>query len=215
MPKREKLKISDLEHINQLMSENLVDALWVLDAATLTCEYITPTTEKLTGYTRKEIIGTRLENRLPPNTFRKVKGALDAAQGDFETGGRPIRTMALELYHRDGGTRWVEVRAKFIRDESGVPKILGISRDITETKAHENRQEELIRELKAAVAEKNKLLEEIKMLEKLLPICSGCKRIRDSQDRWWPLEAYIKEHADVDFTHTICPDCKDIFYGDL
>ena len=59
------------------------------------------------------------------------------------------------------------------------------------------------------------LLKEIKVLRELLPICSGCKRIRDEIGKWWPLDAYVKKHTDSEFTHTVCPDCKDVFYSDI
>jgi hypothetical protein len=49
----------------------------------------------------------------------------------------------------------------------------------------------------------------------LLPICSGCKRIRDESGKWWPLDAYVKARTEAEFTHTICSDCKDVFYPDL
>jgi len=61
------------------------------------------------------------------------------------------------------------------------------------------------------VAENERLLKENKILTGLLPICAGCKRIRDDNEKWWPLEAYVREHTDADFTHTICTDCNEIF----
>ena len=50
-------------------------------------------------------------------------------------------------------------------------------------------------------------LERVKILEELLPICAWCKRIRDDRGYWAKVEAYIHEHAGVDFTHGICPEC--------
>jgi hypothetical protein len=69
--------------------------------------------------------------------------------------------------------------------------------------------------LAAALAEKERLLKEMKILKALLPICSGCRRIRDDYGKWWPLELYVREHTDSSFSHTICPDCKDVIYPDL
>ncbi len=42
-------------------------------------------------------------------------------------------------------------------------------------------QSDLISKLGKALAEKEKLLKEVETLKKLLPICSGCKRIRDEK----------------------------------
>lgn len=54
-------------------------------------------------------------------------------------------------------------------------------------------------------------LASIKQLSGLLPICATCKMIRDEQGTWNPLEVYISEHSEADFTHGICPDCAKDF----
>ena len=59
------------------------------------------------------------------------------------------------------------------------------------------------------------LLKEIKVLQELLPICSGCKRIRDEEGKWWPFDLYVKEKTEADLTHTMCNDCEEVFYPDL
>jgi len=41
------------------------------------------------------------------------------------------------------------------------------------------------------------------------PICSYCKKIRDDTGYWNQIEAYIKEHSEVDFSHSICPECAE------
>jgi DNA-binding response OmpR family regulator len=47
----------------------------------------------------------------------------------------------------------------------------------------------------------------VKQLQGLLPICSYCKKVRDDQNYWQQVEEYITTHADVRFTHGICPGC--------
>src|SRR6266446_5512447 len=51
------------------------------------------------------------------------------------------------------------------------------------------------------------LRKELEQLEVLLPICSYCKRIRNDQEEWEPLEKYIEEHFEQLLSHGICPDC--------
>jgi phosphoserine phosphatase RsbU/P len=51
------------------------------------------------------------------------------------------------------------------------------------------------------------LMANIKRLTGLLPICSYCKRIRSDKDYWEQVDSYIAEHTDVQFSHSICPDC--------
>ena len=50
----------------------------------------------------------------------------------------------------------------------------------------------------------------IRQLEELLPICSYCKKIRDDKQQWDSIERYISSHAEVSFSHGICPDCYNI-----
>lgn len=56
-------------------------------------------------------------------------------------------------------------------------------------------------------------LRKVKTLKGLLPICSACKKIRDDEGYWNKIESYIEKHIDVSFSHSICPNCSDEFYG--
>ena len=67
-------------------------------------------------------------------------------------------------------------------------------------------------ELQAALADRVRELEEaltrVKQLQGLLPICSYCKKVRDDQNYWQQVETYIEGHSDAQFTHGICPECR-------
>ncbi|PKN80118.1 MAG: response regulator [Candidatus Cloacimonetes bacterium HGW-Cloacimonetes-1] len=52
--------------------------------------------------------------------------------------------------------------------------------------------------------------EKIRSLEKLLPICSYCKKVRSDNNYWEEVEVYISEHTDTMFSHSICPDCYEV-----
>ncbi|MBN2080009.1 MAG: hypothetical protein JW838_13665 [Spirochaetes bacterium] len=54
---------------------------------------------------------------------------------------------------------------------------------------------------------------EVKVLEGLLPVCSFCKKIRDRDETWYPMEKYIADHSRADFTHGVCPECARKHYG--
>jgi len=58
-------------------------------------------------------------------------------------------------------------------------------------------------------------LDHIKQLQGMLPICSVCKNIRDDKGYWNRIESYLSEHAEVEFTHGICPDCAKKLYPEL
>lgn len=52
-------------------------------------------------------------------------------------------------------------------------------------------------------------LAEVKALRGLLPICSYCKKVRNDGNYWEQIESYISQHSDAQFSHSICPDCRD------
>ena len=62
-------------------------------------------------------------------------------------------------------------------------------------------------QLAARVVELEEALARVKTLQGLLPICSYCKKIRGDGNYWKQVEGYIEDHADVSFSHGICPDC--------
>lgn len=69
-----------------------------------------------------------------------------------------------------------------------------------------------LRKLYRDLEHKNAALEEalatIKTLSGIIPICAWCgNKIRDEHDEWVSVATYLETHADITFSHTICPDC--------
>jgi K+-sensing histidine kinase KdpD len=85
----------------------------------------------------------------------------------------------------------------------GVTASLGLQRKIIQQK----------REM--ALLERQKAMDDLKILRGLLPICASCKRIRDDQGSWTQIEGYIQAHSEADFSHGICPDCSKRIYPDF
>jgi len=48
----------------------------------------------------------------------------------------------------------------------------------------------------------------------ILSICSFCKKIR-VDDRWIPLDSYIRDRSKADFSHGVCPSCAAENYGEF
>ena len=65
----------------------------------------------------------------------------------------------------------------------------------------------LQKSLAERVKELEQALSQVKQLQGMLPICSYCKKIRNDHNYWQRVEGYISDHADVEFSHGICPDC--------
>jgi hypothetical protein len=80
--------------------------------------------------------------------------------------------------------------------------------DITERKQAEEERERLIGELQEALAK-------VKTLSGLLPICASCKRIIDDRGYWQQIEAYIRDHSEAEFSHSVCPECAEELYPEV
>jgi len=69
--------------------------------------------------------------------------------------------------------------------------------------------------------EKLELRREIKVYERILPVCCVCKRIRDDRGKakgtgkWMTMEKYMHQRAKVDITSTYCPECEKKVLGEL
>jgi GAF domain-containing protein len=63
-------------------------------------------------------------------------------------------------------------------------------------------------EQRVLVHQYRKALGEIKTLNGLLPICATCRKIRDDEDYWRDVEAYLVDHSEADFSRGICPECR-------
>jgi DNA-binding response OmpR family regulator len=84
--------------------------------------------------------------------------------------------------------------------------------DRSELKARINVGERILRlqaELAARVKELELALANVKLLQGLLPICCYCKKIRNDHNYWQQVDTYIADHSEAQFTHGICPECRD------
>lgn len=88
-----------------------------------------------------------------------------------------------------------------------VGSVLTLKKEIDERKKKEL---ELLRKNE----ELEKALNEIKVLQGLIPICSYCKKIRDDAGLWQQIEAYIMKHSEASFTHGICGTCAKKHFPD-
>jgi len=108
--------------------------------------------------------------------------------------------VVLELM-RNGAPQkfWIKIGAGSVQI-NGRRHLCVAMEDISGRKQAEIERETLIGELKTALAE-------VKTLSGFVPICSGCKKIRDDKDYWQSVESYIQAHSNATFTHGLCPNC--------
>ena len=133
----------------RLLAENIQDVIWMMDMK-FTFTFVSPSIERLQGWTPHEYLKLRLEEVLVPASLNKV---FEEFNRQFELGresGSFARssTLELELLRRDGASVWSEVTASFLLGEDGKPiGVLGMTRDITERRKAEKEKRELLESL--------------------------------------------------------------------
>ena len=191
----------------------MAEAVIVADAELRIIEY-TGRAEEIYGWKREEVLGKSLVRDFTSVVEREeeVRRALQE--------GRDVRSR-LRALRKDGDWIDLELSATALRDPSGhLAAWLSVARDIRETMARERalrESEELLRRsegsLQATVADLQSALQQVRRLSGLLPICMHCHKIRDDSGYWARVEAFISERSDAQFTHALCPECMQKYYG--
>lgn len=115
----------------------------------------------------------------------------------------------LRFRKKSGEVFWALVGGSPIYDaERRVVGSIGILTDISRQKIIEAEREQLIAELRGALAQ-------IKTLSGLLPICATCKKVRDDQGYWHQIENYISNNSTAEFTHGTCLECAKKAYPEM
>ena len=164
------------------------------------------------GYQPEELLGTKVmkivyaEDRA--ETVHRIK---DRRTGERST--KSFETRLITKNHAPVSFDVFTLSAEGLYDPGkfGLGTFLGtqgIARDITARKQAEEEREKLHSKLQEAFVN-------IKTLKGLLPICANCKKIRDDKGYWNQIEAYIRDHSDAEFSHSICPDCAEKLYDFL
>ncbi|MCU0595995.1 MAG: PAS domain S-box protein [Desulfobacterota bacterium] len=140
----EKLKESEARY--RLLAENVSDIIWTADM-TLRPNYVSPSIERVRGFTPAEAMQLTLEEQLTPESLNVVRQVFLEELSLEQTGGADpyrARTMELEFRCKNGSTIWSELRVSFIRDDKGEAKgFLGVGRNIAERRRAETERRDL------------------------------------------------------------------------
>ncbi len=165
------------------------DAVVATDAAGH-IKFMNPIAEALTGWKQEQALGMDLTE-----VFNVMS----------ETGS----TEHLMLVARDGTQTPIDETTTPIWNEIG--QLTGsviVFRDATQRTRAEAEQKLRLLQLQDA-------LTKVKMLGGFSPICSSCKKIRDDEEYWKQLEAYLQKYSHADLGHHLCPECAQKFYSEL
>jgi DNA repair exonuclease SbcCD ATPase subunit len=81
-------------------------------------------------------------------------------------------------------------------------------RNAEPNRALEHKMEKRTAELAKANGELRDALAQVKQLSDLLPVCSGCKKIRDDQSYRQFVENYLTRVTEENFSHLLCLECQ-------
>jgi PAS domain S-box-containing protein len=166
--------------------------------------YLDPNLKAMLGYEDYEI-RNHLDDwgrLVHPDDAERVMAEADA----HLQGSKPHYEIAHRMLHRDGSIRWFLARGNAVRDAKGKPyRVVGTDTDITASKRAGDEREMLQKQLEKALT---------KVLGGFINICANCKRIHDDSGHWVPIEKYIGEHTEAEFSHGICPECLRALYPD-
>lgn len=157
--------------------------------------------ELIYGYSAAEMVGQPINSIIPPGREAELAEILQKLRADEQ-----IENYETFRMRKDGTVIDVALTISPIKGAFG--QITGasiIARDISVSRRREQELSDLNQRLQD-------MLDHVKTLSGLLPICAQCKKIRDDHGYWQQVETYIKEHSKATFTHGLCPTCLKQLY---
>jgi PAS domain S-box-containing protein len=124
-------KVAHLETRQRSIIESASDCIFTADLAGRITS-INPAGERITGYTPDEALQLHVRDLIAPD---------DQAQGlamlDLQTGDDGSASFQCRFRRRDGATVWVETNARLLREDGVAVGLLGVVRDVTARRQHE------------------------------------------------------------------------------
>lgn len=127
----------------RLLTDNANDVIWTMDLSMdlnhTKLSYVSPSVERLRGYSVKEALTQNLPEILTPDAIQLCyKHLMETLEKERDGQRVKGRTLELEHYCKDGSTLLMECNMSLLHDEEGNPVgIMGVSRDIAQRKEAE------------------------------------------------------------------------------
>lgn len=189
----------DLKHYRTLLDESMDPTFSFFPDGTY--RYVNRAFAEGVGKSQEEIIGKKIWDLFEKDEADKRFAIVRKVFSEKETVEIEVRVPL------PSGDTYYLTTAKPILSETGEAEtVICTSKNITKRIRAENALREEHDKLVLALAE-------IETLSGFLPICSSCKNVRDDKGYWEKIEAYLVRNSDVELTHSLCPECMELLYG--
>jgi PAS domain S-box-containing protein len=160
---------------------------------------------EIVGYSAEELLRTTVQAITHPDDLdvdlENVRIVLEGKTNSYQ--------LEKRYFHKNGRTVWTLLSVSLVRSRSGTPLFF-----ISQVQNIDDRKR-MEQELIARNEELSAALRQVKELQGIVPICMYCKNIRDDENYWHKVEAFISEHSKAKFSHCVCPECMEKFNRDL
>jgi len=130
--------LRESEERYRLLTESIRDVIWTLDPETLRFLYVSPSVEKLRGFTPEEVLAAPVDAALDPEMRQRVRKLIVEGIEAMDAGriaADQFITQEIQQPCKDGSTIMTEVVASLhINERTGRREVRGVTRDITERK---------------------------------------------------------------------------------
>jgi len=141
----------------RLLTEDMKDVVWILDIESMYFTYVSPSVERLRGYTADEVMAKPVYDALMPNAKEHLIRLIQQRSADFlaDQGGTPkFYINEVEQPCKDGSSVWTEIVDYYsFSEETGKVELHGVTRDISERKLAEQKLRQINEELQVQLEE--------------------------------------------------------------
>lgn len=127
----------------RLLTESMLDVVWVLNAETRRFVYVSPSVQALRGYTPEEVMAQPMEAALTPENRQLVLVRIAERLAAFQAGELTSQdhfTEVLAQPCKDGSFVWTEVVTHYHRNAiTGHAEVYGVTRNITRRREAEDK----------------------------------------------------------------------------
>lgn len=155
----------------RLLAENMKDVIWTLDTETMQITYMSPSIEKLRGYTVEEAMAQGIDHKLLNASSETINKVMKHQIAEFlkdPNGPDKYYTQEYKQLKKDGSTIWTEIITNyFLNQETGHVELKGVSRDISERKQSELERQSLF-EIMQGLSRSNNLDQFLQLIHQVL-----------------------------------------------